>query len=155
MTPRRPFPPFSLDSAVQKVRSVENAWNGRSPASVALAYTPDSRWRDRVGSFTGRDAIEAFLTRKWQREHDYRLIGELWAFSNDRIAMRSVSESRDPDGRFWRSFGNEIWQFAADGLLAERQASINDIEITARERLFLWPLGTRPIDHPGLTELEL
>lgn len=152
---RPPLPPFTRDTAIQKVRAAENAWNSRAPASVALAYTPDSRWRNRSEFLRGREAVEAFLTRKWETELEYRLIKELWAFTDERIAVRFVYECRDGEGRWWRCHGNENWLFAPDGLMAERHASINDVAISESERLFLWPLGIRPVGHPGLSELGL
>lgn len=133
----------------------EDAWNSRDPARVALAYTEDSRWRNRSEFFTGRPAIEAFLTRKWQRELDYRLIKEVWAFTDDRIAVRFVYEWHDASGQWFRAHGNEQWEFAADGLMRRREASINDVPIEPQDRKFLWPLGPRPAQHPGLTELGL
>jgi len=152
---RPPVPPFTLESARQKVRAAEDGWNGRDPAKVALAYTPDSRWRNRAEFFQGRAAIEAFLTRKWQREQEYRLIKELWAFSEARIAVRFAYEWRDEHGQWYRSYGNENWHFDDQGLMAERHASINDLPITEAERLFHWPQGRRPDDHPGLSDLGL
>lgn len=152
---RPPVPPFTLDTARQKVRAAEDGWNGRDPAKVALAYTADSRWRNRAEFFQGRAAIEAFLTRKWQREGQYRLIKELWAFSEARIAVRFAYEWQDENGQWYRSYGNENWYFDDQGLMAERHASINDLPITEAERLFLWPQGRRPDDHPGLSELGL
>jgi len=153
--PRPPLPPFDEAGAIEKTRRAEDAWNGRDPARVALAYTPDSRWRNRAEFITGRAAIEAFLTRKWARELDYRLIKELWAFRGDRIAVRFVYEWRDDSGHWFRSHGNENWRFDADGYMAERHASINDVPIREQDRLFHWPLGPRPQDHPGLSELGL
>ncbi len=155
MTPRPPLPPFTEETARQKVRAAEDAWNGRDPAKVALAYSPESRWRNRSEFFTGRDEIVAFLTRKWAQELDYRLIKELWAFTGNRIAVRFVYESCDAAGKWWRSHGNENWLFDPDGYMAERHASINDVPITEAERLFRWPQGVRPADHPGLTDLGL
>ena len=155
MTPRPPVPPFTEETARRKVRAAEDAWNGRDPAKVAAAYTPDSRWRNRSEFIRGRAEIEAFLTRKWARELEYRLIKELWAFGADRIAVRFVYECRDTEGRWWRSHGNENWRFDADGYMAERHASINDVPITETDRLFRWPQGVRPAEHPGLTELGL
>jgi nuclear transport factor 2 (NTF2) superfamily protein len=155
MTPRPPVPPFTEETARRKVRAAEDAWNGRDPAKVAAAYTPDSRWRNRSEFIRGRAEIEAFLTRKWARELEYRLIKELWAFGADRIAVRFVYECRDSEGRWWRSHGNENWRFDADGYMAERHASINDVSIAETDRLFRWPQGVRPSDHPGLTELGL
>jgi nuclear transport factor 2 (NTF2) superfamily protein len=155
MAQRPPLPPFTEATAREKVRAAEDGWNSRDPARVALAYTPDSRWRNRDEFFSGRAAIEAFLTRKWTREQEYRLIKELWAFEGARIAVRFVYECRDADGRWWRSHGNENWLFDADGLMAERHASINDVAITEEQRLFRWPQGRRPDEHPGLTALGL
>ncbi len=152
---RPPLPPFNEETARRKVRAAEDAWNGRDPAKVALAYTPDSRWRNRSEFFSGRPAIEAFLAAKWARELDYRLIKELWAFTDNRIAVRFVYESQDAEGRWWRSHGNENWMFDADGYMAERHASINDVPIADAGRLFRWPLGPRPEDAPGLSALGL
>ena len=154
--PRPPLPPFTAATAMQKVRAAEDGWNGRDPARVATAYTPDSVWRNRDVFLTGRAAIEAFLADKWTREHDYRLIKELWAFTDDRIAVRFAYEWQDGAGRWFRSYGNENWAFDADGLMRERHASINDVAITPDERLFHWDrTGVRPADHPGLTDLGL
>lgn len=156
MDTRPPVPPFSRDDAVTKVRAAEDGWNTRDPRRVALAYTPDSRWRNRSEFLTGRDAIVAFLTRKWETELDYRLIKELWAFGDDRIAVRFAYEWHDASGSWFRSYGNENWLFAADGLMARRHASINDVAITEEDRRFRWDLaGPRPADHPGLSELDL
>ena len=152
---RPPLPPFTLETARQKVRAAEDGWNGCDPAKVALAYTADSRWRNRAEFFQGRAAIEAFLTRKWQREQEYRLIKELWAHDEARIAVRFAYEWHDDNGQWYRSYGNENWYFDDQGLMAERHASINDLPIDATERLFHWPLGRRPDDHPGLSELGL
>lgn len=152
---RPPVPPFTLESARQKVRAAEDGWNGRDPAKVALAYTADSRWRNRAEFLQGRAAIEAFLTRKWQREHEYRLIKELWAHDGARIAVRFAYEWRDEDGQWYRAYGNENWHFDDQGLMAERHASINDLPISEAERLFHWPQGRRPDDHPGLSDLGL
>jgi len=152
---RPPVPPFTLESARQKVRAAEDGWNGRDPAKVALAYTVDSRWRNRSEFLQGRAAIEAFLTRKWQHEQEYRLIKELWAHDGARIAVRFAYEWQDASGQWFRSYGNENWQFDDQGLMAERHASINDLPITEAERLFRWPQGRRPDDHPGLSELGL
>ena len=152
---RPPLPPFTLETARQKVRAAEDGWNGRDPAKVALAYTADSRWRNRAEFFQGRAAIEAFLTRKWQREQEYRLIKELWAHDEARIAVRFAYEWHDDNGQWYRSYGNENWYFDDQGLMAERHASINDLPIDATERLFHWPQGRRPDDHPGLSELGL
>jgi len=153
---RPPFPPFSEDTAILKVRAAEDGWNGRNPARVALAYTEDSRWRNRAEIFEGRAAIEAFLTRKWQRELDYRLIKELWAFTGNRIAVRFAYEWRDDSGQWYRSYGNENWEFAGNGLMARRHASINDLPIAEAARKFHWDAsGPRPADHPGLSDLGL
>lgn len=152
---RPPVPPFTLESARQKVRAAEDGWNSRDPAKVALAYTADSRWRNRSDFLQGRVAIEAFLTRKWQREHEYRLIKELWAHEGARIAVRFAYEWRDEDGQWYRAYGNENWHFDDQGLMAERHASINDLPISEAERLFHWPQGRRPDDHPGLSDLGL
>jgi hypothetical protein len=152
---RPPVPPFTLESAVQKVRAAEDAWNSRKPETIALAYTTDSRWRNRSEFPRGRDEIIEFLTRKWQREREYRLIKELWAVSSNRIAVRFAYEWQDETGQWFRSYGNENWEFDEHGLMQVRYASINDLSITAQERLFHWPQGRRPDQHPGLTELGL
>jgi nuclear transport factor 2 (NTF2) superfamily protein len=152
---RPPLPPFTLETAQQKVQAAENGWNSRDPAAVAQAYTRDSVWRNRSDFLTGREAIVAFLTRKWEKEHDYRLIKELWAFAENRIAVRFAYEWRDATGAWFRSYGNENWQFSADGLMEWRLASINDLPISESERLFFWPLGARPADHPSLSDLGL
>ncbi len=152
---RPPLPPYDLESAAAKARAAENAWNSRDPERVAGAYTADSRWRNRSEFFQGRDAIVAFLTRKWQRELDYRLIKEVWACSGARIAVRFAYEWRDGQGNWFRSHGNEQWEFDQDGLMQRREASINDAPISEAERKFRWPLGPRPEDHPGLTALGL
>lgn len=152
---RPPLPPFTLASAAQKARAAEDAWNNRDPQRVAAAYTPASRWRNRAEFFAGREAIVAFLERKWARELDYRLIKEVWSFHENRIAVRFAYEWHDDSGNWFRSHGNEQWQFAADGRMERREASINDARIAEAERLFHWPLGPRPDDHPGLTELGL
>lgn len=152
---RPPLPPFDLTRSMEKVRRAEDAWNGRDPASVVLAYTPDSRWRNRSEFLNGRLEIQEFLTRKWAREHEYRLIKELWAFVDNRIAVRFVYEWHDDADQWFRSHGNENWLFDEAGYMAERHASINDVPIRAEECLFLWPQGIRPADHPGLTELGL
>lgn len=152
---RPPLPPFLPQTACAKVRAAEDGWNSRDPARVALAYTPDSQWRNRSEFLRGRAEIEAFLARKWAREHDYRLIKELWAFEGDRIAVRFAYEWHDDSGRWYRSYGNENWEFAADGLMRRRIASINDLPIDEVDRKFRWPLGRRPDDHPGLTDLGL
>ncbi len=152
---RPPCPPFSLDSALEKVRLAEDGWNSRDAAKVALAYTPDSQWRNRVEFPRGRFEIEAFLLRKWSHELEYRLIKELWAFSDNRIAVRYAYEYRDDSGQWYRAYGNENWEFAPDGLMAVRHASINERPIGAEDRLFRWPLGRRPDDHPDLSDLGL
>ncbi|WP_164156923.1 nuclear transport factor 2 family protein [Sandarakinorhabdus rubra] len=152
---RPPLPPFDEASAREKVRLAEDGWNSRDPARVALAYTPDTRWRNRVEFPRGRAEVQAFLTRKWAREHDYRLIKELWAFAGSRIAVRYAYEYRDDSGQWFRAHGNENWDFAADGLMHSRHASINEMPIAEADRLFRWPLGRRPDDHPGLSELGL
>lgn len=152
---RPPLPPFTDETAARKARMAEDAWNSRDAARVALAYTPDSRWRNRAEFFQGREAIEAFLVRKWQRELDYRLIKEVWAFTGNRIAVRFVYECRDDSDHWTRAHGNEQWEFDEHGLMARREASINDARIEEGERLFHWPLGPRPADHPGLSELGL
>lgn len=146
---------FTAESARQKVRAAEDAWNTREPGRIALAYSPGSRWRNRAEFVTGREDIEAFLKRKWARELDYRLIKELWAFAGNRIAVRFAYEWRDDSGGWFRSYGNENWEFDEAGLMRTRFASINDLPILASERKFHWPLGPRPADHPGLTDLEL
>ncbi|MFF2145561.1 DUF1348 family protein [Kitasatospora sp. NPDC058190] len=152
---RPPLPPFTEETAHRKVRAAEDAWNTRDPQRIALAYTPDSRWRNRAEFLIGREAIADFLTRKWRRELDYRLVKELWAYDGARIAVRFAYEWHDDSGQWYRSYGNENWEFDGDGLMARRLASINDLPITAAERLLHWPLGRRPDDHPGLTELGL
>ena len=153
--PRPPFPPFTLETAATKARAAEDAWNSRDPQRVALAYTPDSRWRNRSEFLCGRAEITAFLTRKWAKEHDYRLIKEVWAVSGNRIAVRFAYEWHDDAGQWWRSYGNENWEFDDQGFMARRHASINDLTITEAERQFRWPLGRRPDDHPGLSALGL
>ena len=152
---RPPLPPFTRETASQKVRMAEDAWNGRDPVTVALAYTEDSRWRNRAEFIEGRAAIEAFLTRKWARELDYRLIKELWAFTENRIAVRFAYEWHDDSGSWFRSFGNENWEFDPHGYMQRRIASINDLPIAAAERKYHWPLGRRPDAHPSLSELGL
>ena len=152
---RPPLPPFTSETAAQKARMAEDAWNSRDPSRVAKAYTTDSRWRNRSEFFQGRDAIEAFLTRKWQRELDYRLIKEVWAFTGDRIAVRFAYEWRDEGGLWFRAHGNEQWEFDESGLMRRREASINDVPIAAEDRKFHWPAGPRPQGHPGLSELGL
>lgn len=154
MTSRPPLPPFTRESALQKVRAAEDAWNTRDPVRVAGAYTEDSRWRNRAEFFSGRAAIVAFLARKWARELDYRLIKELWAFGDDRIAVRFQYEWHDDSSQWFRSYGNENWEFDPHGLMRWRQASINDVPIREADRLFRWAApGPRPQDHPGLTDL--
>ena len=148
-------PPFTRETAILKVRRAEDGWNTRNPAGVALAYTPDSVWRNRSEFLQGREGIVAFLTRKWQRELDYRLIKELWAFSDDRIAVRFAYEFHDSAGQWFRAYGNENWEFDENGLMANRFACINDMPIKESERKFHWPLGRRPDEHPGLSELGL
>lgn len=152
---RPPLPPFTAETAAQKVRLAEDAWNTRDPARVALAYTEDSRWRNRVEFFEGRAAIQAFLVRKWSRELDYRLIKELWTFAAVRIAVRFAYEWHDDGGQWFRSYGNENWEFDEAGLMRLRIASINDRPILESERLYHWPLGRRPDDHPSLSALGL
>ncbi len=148
-------PPFTRETAIRKVRAAEDAWNTRDPERVSLAYSPDSLWRNRSEFVHGRQEIVAFLTRKWARELEYRLIKELWAFDGARIAVRFAYESHDPEGQWWRSYGNENWEFNAEGLMIRRHASINDLPITDAQRLYHWPQGRRPDDHPGLSELGL
>ncbi len=155
MTDRPPLPPFDNATAAHKARMAEDAWNSRDPARVALAYTPDSQWRNRAEFFSGRDAIMAFLQRKWAQELEYRLIKEVWAHASDRIAVRFAYEWHDATGQWWRSYGNEQWAFDASGLMHRREASINDLPVEEGERLFRWPLGPRPQGHPGLTVLGL
>ncbi len=148
-------PPFTLETALLKVRAAEDGWNSRDPYRVSLAYSPDSRWRNRNEFFTGRQAIIEFLTRKWNSELEYRLIKELWAFSGNRIAVRFAYECRDTAGQWRRAYGNENWEFDDTGLMKHRHASINDLLIQDSDRLFHWPLGRRPDDHPGLSDLSL
>ena len=152
---RPPLPPFTAETAAPKVRLAEDAWNGRNPNTVALAYTEDSRWRNRAEFISGRAEIVAFLTRKWSRELDYRLIKELWAFSGNRIAVRFAYEWHDDSGQHFRSYGNENWEFDGDGFMMRRIASINDLPITQSDRKYHWTLGRRPDDHPGLSDLGL
>jgi uncharacterized protein len=152
---RPPLPPFTADTAAKKVRSAEDLWNTRDPARVALGYSVDSRWRNRAEFFQGRDAIIAFLTRKWDRELDYRLIKEVWAFRGSRIAVRFAYEWHDDSGSWFRSYGNENWDIDEQGLTRIRISSINDVQIKDTERQYHWPLGLRPDDHPGLSELGL
>ena len=153
---RPPVPPFTLATAIEKVRKAEDAWNTRDPEKVALAYTPGSRWRNRAEFLQGRAAIVEFLTRKWKKERDYRLIKELWGFRENRMAVRFCYEWRDEDGHWFRSYGNELWEFDENGLMRARHASINDLPIGGDERMFLWDRsGPRPADHPGLSDLGL
>jgi len=152
---RPPLPPFTAETAAQKARMAEDAWNTRDPKRVALAYTVDSRWRNRAEFLTGRAEIEAFLTRKWQRELDYRLIKQVWAFHENRIAVRFAYEWHDDSGSWFRSYGNENWEFDAHGLMRLRIASINDLPIREGDRKYHWPLGRRPDDHPSLSDLGL
>lgn len=148
-------PPFTLEAAALKVRAAEDAWNSRDPNRVALAYTPDSQWRNRTEFIQGREEIKAFLTRKWSREIDYRLIKELWGFRNNRMAVRFQYEWRDDAGQWHRSYGNELWEFDDEGLMRRREASINDVNITEAQRRFHWPApGPRPVDHPGVPAVE-
>lgn len=152
---RPPLPPFTLDSATRKVRLAEDGWNSREPQRVAMAYTTDSRWRNRAEFPRGREQITSLLERKWTRELEYRLIKELWAFTGNRIAVRFAYEWRDDAGNWFRSYGNENWEFDEQGLMAVRHASINDRPIADADRLLRWPLGRRPDDHPGLSDLGL
>lgn len=155
MSTRPPLPPFTRETAIEKVRLAEDGWNSRSPQKVSLAYSEDSRWRNRAEFITGRDAIMEFLSRKWNRELDYRLVKELWAFDGHRIAVRFAYEWHDDSGHWFRSYGNENWEFDDDGLMRTRHASINDLPIEESERKYRWPLGRRPDDHPGLSDLGL
>ena len=152
---RPPLPPFSLETAIQKVRLAEDGWNSRDPNRVALAYTPDSQWRNRAEFPKGRAEIISFLTAKWARELDYRLIKEIWAFTDNRIAVRFAYEWHDAAGQWFRAYGNENWEFDAQGLMQKRFASINDLAISDGNRKFHWPLGRRPEGHPGLSDLGL
>jgi nuclear transport factor 2 (NTF2) superfamily protein len=152
---RAPLPPFTRETAIQKVRMAEDAWNSRDPERVSMAYSADSRWRNRAEFFDGREAIVAFLERKWAREIEYRLIKELWAFTDDRIAVRFAYEWRDDSGQWFRSYGNENWEFDENGLMRRRHASINDVSIAESARLYQWPQGPRPADHAGLSDLGL
>ncbi len=152
---RPPLPPFTQDTARQKVRAAENAWNTRSPDTVTPAYTEDSVWRNRADFLTGHTDIHAFLTKKWARENEYRLIKELWAHSDNRIAVRFAYEWQDNAGNWFRSYGNENWEFDEDGRMKHRLASINDLPINVEDRLFHWPAGPRPDDHPSLSDLDL
>lgn len=155
MEVRPPLPPFTFETAGQKVRAAEDGWNNRDPQKVALAYTAGSQWRNRAEFVTGRDDIAALLTRKWNRELDYRLIKEIWALSSHRIAVRFAYEWHDDAGHWFRSYGNENWEFDDNGLMAVRHASINDLPIKSEQRKYFWPLGRRPDDHPGLSDLGL
>ena len=155
MSERPPLPPFNRESAIQKVRLAEDGWNSRDPERVALAYTVDSAWRNRSEFVTGREAIVQFLTRKWSKELDYRLIKELWAFRENRIAARFAYEWHDDSANWFRSYGNENWEFNPDGLMQKRFASINDLPIKESERKYFWPLGRRPNDHASLSDLGL
>jgi hypothetical protein len=155
METKPPLPPFTEASAVQKVRLAEDAWNSRDPARVVQVYTPDTVWRNRAEFPVGREQVQRFLERKWARELDYRLIKELWAFRDNRIAVRFAYEWRDDSGSWFRSYGNENWEFSPEGLMRKRFASINDLPIAESARLFHWPLGRRPDDHAGLSELNL
>ncbi|AXY23901.1 MAG: nuclear transport factor 2 family protein [Komagataeibacter hansenii] len=153
--PTPPLPPFTAETAAEKVRAAENAWNSQDPARVALAYTPDSNWRNRTEFLQGRDAITAFLTRKWSREHEYRLVKELWGFRVNRMAVRFAYEWHDDAGQWFRSYGNELWEFDDDGLMRRRVASINDLPIAETDRKLLWSGTQRPLDYPSLSELGL
>ena len=155
MNTRPPLPPFTHESATEKVRLAEDGWNSRDPAKVALAYSLDTKWRNRIEFATNRDEAQAFLDRKWKKELDYRLIKELWAFTENRIAVRYAYEWHDDAGNWFRSYGNENWEFAEDGLMQRRFACLNDMPIQESERLFHWPLGRRPDDHPSLSDLGL
>ena len=152
---RPPLPPFTAETAAEKTRLAEDGWNGRDPLKISQAYTVDSQWRNRAEFIQGREQIEAFLTRKWAREHDYRLIKELWTFRENRIAVRFAYEWHDDSGHWFRSYGNENWEFDEDGLMRLRIASINDLPIGEEDRKYHWPLGRRPDDHPGLSDLGL
>ncbi len=152
---RPPLPPFNEETAKQKVRMAEDAWNSRDPEKVSLAYTPDSKWRNRSDFPQGRPEIQVFLTRKWEREREYRLIKELWAYQDNRIAVRFAYEWHDANGQWFRSYGNENWEFDAEGLMRLRFASINDLPIAEADRKFHWPQGRRPDDHPSLSDLDL
>ncbi|WP_075187792.1 DUF1348 family protein [Teredinibacter haidensis] len=152
---RPPLPPFNFNTATQKVRMAEDAWNSRDPERVSLAYTPGCAWRNRSVFLSGREAIVEFLTQKWRNEIDYRLVKELWAFHHNRIAVRFAYEWRDDSGKWYRSYGNENWEFNESGLMQKRIASINDLPISEAERKYLWPLGRRPDEHLGLTDLGL
>jgi uncharacterized protein len=153
MSERPPFPPFTAETAVVKARLAEDAWNTRDPERVTGAYTDDSRWRNRTEFFSGREAIIAFLHRKWERERDYKLIKEIWGFRENRIAVRFAYEWHDAAGQWFRSYGNEMWEFAPSGLMRRREASINDLAIAEADRRFRWEGSRRPDDHPGLSDL--
>jgi nuclear transport factor 2 (NTF2) superfamily protein len=153
--PRPPLPPFDAEGAAKKARAAEDAWNSRDPQRVSLAYTPDSAWRNRSEFFSGREAIVQFLTRKWAKELDYRLVKEVWAYQGNRIAVRFAYEWHDDSGQWFRSYGNENWEFDEHGFMRKRHASINDLPITESARKFRWPAGARPADHPGLSDLGL
>ncbi len=155
MPPRPPLPPFTVETATQKVRMAEDAWNTRDPERVVQVYTEDTQWRNRAEFPVGREQVRAFLQRKWAKELDYRLIKELWACAGDRIAVRFAYEWRDDSGNWYRSYGNENWEFNEEGLMRRRFASINDLPIAESQRKFHWPLGRRPDDHPGLSQLGL
>ena len=155
METRQPLPPFKYETAVQKVRAAEDGWNNRDPQKVSMAYTAGRQWRNRAEFVTGLDEIAGLLTRKWNRELNYRLIKEIWAFSSHRIAVRFAYEWHDDARNWFRSYGNENWEFDDNGLMAVRHASINDLPIKAEERKYFWPLGRRPDDHPGLSDLGL
>jgi len=155
MSDKPPLPPFTRETAIIKVRKAEDAWNSRDPAAVSLAYTPDSQWRNRAEFPAGRAQIVEFLQRKWARELEYRLIKELWTFAENRIAVRFAYEWHDDSGQWYRSYGNENWEFDAHGLMARRFASINDLPIREADRKYHWPQGRRPDDHPGLSDLGL
>ncbi len=155
MEQRPPFPPYTTETALQKVRAAEDGWNSRDPEAVALAYTEDSRWRNRTEFVNGRAEIVAFLTKKWERELEYRLVKELWGNKENRMAVRFCYECRNAEGQWFRSYGNELWEFAENGLMRARHASINDLAITEAERKFRWELGKRPEEHPGLGEMGL
>jgi nuclear transport factor 2 (NTF2) superfamily protein len=152
---RPPLPPFTAETAAQKARAAEDGWNSRDAVKVSMAYTEDSQWRNRAEIFSGRDKIVEFLTRKWAREIEYRLIKEVWAYTDNRIAVRFAYEWKDDSGQWYRSYGNENWEFDANGLMQKRHASINDLPIKEADRKFHWPMGRRPDDHPGLSDLGL
>lgn len=152
--PRHPLPPFTIETAKEKIRLAEDGWNGRNPAKVALAYTSNSQWRNRAEFIKGRDEIEAFLIQKWKKEQDYRLIKELWAHGDNRIAVRYAYEYHDDDGHWFRAYGNENWEFDENGYMSSRHASINEQAINESERKFHWPLGRRPDDHLGLSDFD-